>query len=84
MTNNVSELETLTAGVNVLFAKNPEGDVQHLVSPEDDYTACGVGLGDKVHRSVAPGRFDPLCGNCRRVGQGDTKSSDLSSVSRKL
>lgn len=84
MTDDTSELKAITAGFDVLFAKKPGGDAQHLVSPGDDYAICGVGLGNKVNRSGTPGSFDPLCGNCRRVIEGDRKSSELSSISKKL
>lgn len=82
MTNDTSELEEMAADFDVVFAKKPGGDAQHLVSPEDDYAICGVGLGDKVNRSTTPGPFDPLCRNCRRVIEGKRKSSDRSSISK--
>jgi hypothetical protein len=84
MNDNMPELESIAADIDTLFAKKPGGEAQHLVSAKDDYAVCGVGLGDKANRSDTPGPFDPLCGNCRRIIEGDRKCSELSSLSEEL
>lgn len=62
---------------DIQFAKKPGNKSQHLVSPGENKTLCGVGLGSDVPISDTPGPFDPVCGNCRR-SIGETGAPGMS------
>lgn len=47
------------------FAKKLGNKSQHIVSPDQHETLCGVGLQDDAPISDTPGPFDPICGNCQ-------------------